>query len=1078
VSTIYPSGIDNNTSLPQTIDLVTPVKAEVVNNNRGAILAIEAELGINPSREFATVRARLDRFQSIIESGAAGGLRSVEQDGVSVVAPVSVINFIGDIVTVSDAGSCKCNVTLDTSPFLLLDGTRAMTGALDMGTNQINNVVDPVVAQDAATKAYVDAQITANDSWSESLAVGNTTDGYNPIISTGDSIFGEDDLNLIAGNGVAFGGDVNVTSGAGVGGAAGDISITGEDGSTTGGNIYAYAGSTAGSVSGSRVQIRGGPNTTLNGAGGPVYITGGSVTGTAITAGDVIISGGSGPGPGHSGGDVNITGGGGSSGATPGQVYIYTTAGADAAAGPILISSGGTGVAPTGSSSTGDLDLVTATARWPGNVNIQPGAPGYGAAFPGTAGTLNLLGADSSSGGATPGGDINIISGDGGTGTYGGSVTIDTGTGDGYDGYIVIQRGGVEVARWDNNNNFDLAANRGVDFADPIDAQDAATKNYVDGYFSANNEWSEILANGNTSGGTNPEISAGDQIQGENGSDLTLYASGGGGIISNVAGTPRLSITTTEITVGASAFVFETSLTPLITQNSNSIGAGSLMTIRAQAALATSNAAGGNLQLFAGNGGTTNGAGGNLLLTGGRPRGSGEPGSVDVLLFHGTGSSDYDTMASFDLNTTPIPDRVQLSIGNAAQGYDGEIVAPDGSTAVGHDLFIAAGGGDTGLSGGDLVLSSGAGNAADDGYVIIQRGTTEVARWDNGGSERLLLQTEVIEIDNSGSPTYIQTSSDNYNALYIRTGDTTGNSGFLYIRTGATTGSNYTGAVTIQSGDGAQTGNVEVGTGDASNGSVGYLTLKGGDNTSGSGGTVNIDSGTGTYGGYLNFTAGNATAGNAPNVTISAGRAVNTGDGGNVVITGGQGFDNGGDVILDGGQGDNGDDGYIIIKRNSVEIARWDVNNNLDLAANRGVDFADPIDLQDAVTKNYVDSTIASDGYVTQILGTVTSTDDSGDIITIYTPDTNDTVYFIEGVVVARDQTDGSSAGWKISGVFERTSGTVAQVGSASIQTEDREDITWTVDMSTDGTDVTVDVVGDAANSVNWKFVGLVVEGP
>ena len=39
---------------------------------------------------------------------------------------------------------------------LRLDGTQAMTGALNMGTQKINNVVDPALDQDAATKKYVD----------------------------------------------------------------------------------------------------------------------------------------------------------------------------------------------------------------------------------------------------------------------------------------------------------------------------------------------------------------------------------------------------------------------------------------------------------------------------------------------------------------------------------------------------------------------------------------------------------------------------------------------------------------------------------------------------------------------------------------------------------------------------------------------------------------------------------------------------------------------------------------------------------------------------------------------------------
>ena len=47
---------------------------------------------------------------------------------------------------------------------------------------------------------------------------------------------------------------------------------------------------------------------------------------------------------------------------------------------------------------------------------------------------------------------------------------------------------------------------------DPSAAQDAATKNYVDTQISANNELSEVLANGNTTGGTDIVVSVGDDI--------------------------------------------------------------------------------------------------------------------------------------------------------------------------------------------------------------------------------------------------------------------------------------------------------------------------------------------------------------------------------------------------------------------------------------------------------------------------------------------------------------------------------------------------------------------------------------
>ena len=47
----------------------------------------------------------------------------------------------------------------DTSPFLKIDGSRAMTGNLDMGDHSIQKVSDPVNSDDVATKNYVDAEI-------------------------------------------------------------------------------------------------------------------------------------------------------------------------------------------------------------------------------------------------------------------------------------------------------------------------------------------------------------------------------------------------------------------------------------------------------------------------------------------------------------------------------------------------------------------------------------------------------------------------------------------------------------------------------------------------------------------------------------------------------------------------------------------------------------------------------------------------------------------------------------------------------------------------------------------------------
>lgn len=49
----------------------------------------------------------------------------------------------------------------NTTYFYFLNGSRALTGVMDAGGFNLSNLLDPVVAQDAATKNYVDTQIAA-----------------------------------------------------------------------------------------------------------------------------------------------------------------------------------------------------------------------------------------------------------------------------------------------------------------------------------------------------------------------------------------------------------------------------------------------------------------------------------------------------------------------------------------------------------------------------------------------------------------------------------------------------------------------------------------------------------------------------------------------------------------------------------------------------------------------------------------------------------------------------------------------------------------------------------------------------
>ncbi len=64
--TLYPAQVDTDVTLPKIVDLTDPVAAETVNRLRNAVIAVEAELGAKPSGTFTTVRARLDKIETLI----------------------------------------------------------------------------------------------------------------------------------------------------------------------------------------------------------------------------------------------------------------------------------------------------------------------------------------------------------------------------------------------------------------------------------------------------------------------------------------------------------------------------------------------------------------------------------------------------------------------------------------------------------------------------------------------------------------------------------------------------------------------------------------------------------------------------------------------------------------------------------------------------------------------------------------------------------------------------------------------------------------------------------------------------
>lgn len=68
MATVYPSQIDTAITLATVVDNSSSVDAVVVNRLRDAIIAIEAQLGIDPAVMYGTVRMRLDVIEAAINS--------------------------------------------------------------------------------------------------------------------------------------------------------------------------------------------------------------------------------------------------------------------------------------------------------------------------------------------------------------------------------------------------------------------------------------------------------------------------------------------------------------------------------------------------------------------------------------------------------------------------------------------------------------------------------------------------------------------------------------------------------------------------------------------------------------------------------------------------------------------------------------------------------------------------------------------------------------------------------------------------------------------------------------------------
>jgi hypothetical protein len=1004
--------------------------------------------------------------------------------------------------------------TLNPDGYVLIDGKLTVTGLIDPTGLVLDQQASVPGGYPANTKGTIWIResdgylvftnrdgitsslqsVGGNESLAETLLIGNVTGGKDIVFSIGDDITTPDavgsstPLYIRTGDSsTSNSGEIGLITGvAAAGGNTGTVWMqsrdhTGVSGGSSGeayihsgyayvnsGAAYVYSGDAETGVSGN-AYVKVGNGYTGTGearlTGGNIVPGGsGTVAATYVTAGNNYGTGDagylkvqSGLAINGDGGNLDLLAGAGSNdGGYLNVVAGYSTAGHG---GNVIVAAG------AGATAGGNMTVYA------GDSQLEPGGNWTGRAGNGSnddGGWLRLAGGNSYADGYN-GGNIELYSGNGGAG--------------GNDGYIIFYRGSDEVARWDDGGSQRCLLTSDGSTLSFTEFKTKFTPSSPDTTYFLEASGPTTLQSENKTGSDSSGV-------------VSIFSgasdSGTSGYIRIITGATAGSTGGLEIRVSDSTGSFG-GTAELIAGDGPS--GGGVMDVEAGDSSA---GAGGAAKFYAGDGytgaGTVyvyggdiiaggNGEAGSLQMYAGDNFGTGYAGNADFLA--GNAIDGYGGAANFRAGSGTIDGGdLNISAGNATLGEAGTITMSAGSGVIGGNVNIncgsssgvsgshwsAAAGDSSFADGGDVRLLAGASSAdghaggnveihagtgsgvgGRDGYVILYRGLTEVARWDNGGSERLLLGTQVVELAGSGGAwSYITTPKDIFdNGLEISTGESnisvpTGNiriasgdvlalsggsasgdmwfvsgntedgrSGNLTIGSGVSAGNTsgnvsltsadgYTtvGSITIETGDITYEGNlggIRIATGNnPSTGSLGNIDIIGGDSGQNAG-YINIWAGDGYLnGGTVTIRGGNSSAGSAQDVTIYAGSGVTTAGG--MAIAAGNASDdtggeisllagsstgsginrNGGDATLGAGssahgiggrlflQSGAGDsyDGYIILKRGSTEVARWNEYDQLDVNGNRIVDVEDPIDPQDVATKSYVDGYSGGGGSV------------------------------------------------------------------------------------------------------------------
>ena len=136
MTTTFPAAIDNGTSLPLVVDGVTSINAAVINDLRAAIVAIEANMGVNAQGTYTTIRARLDALSggggggSFTPGGDLSGSSDLQRViGIQGIPVSSALPTIGQVLGYDGTGWIATNVMLPYE-ITLMGPTMVLVGSI------------------------------------------------------------------------------------------------------------------------------------------------------------------------------------------------------------------------------------------------------------------------------------------------------------------------------------------------------------------------------------------------------------------------------------------------------------------------------------------------------------------------------------------------------------------------------------------------------------------------------------------------------------------------------------------------------------------------------------------------------------------------------------------------------------------------------------------------------------------------------------------------------------------------------------------------------------------------------------